>query len=86
MNKWLRRGLMAAGVLVALVGSAIVAGDELAQGRMNRRLELSPYPVAMKDDAAGIERGRYLYQSRGCVHCHGAAGAGNVFVDDGEGL
>jgi len=86
MNKWLRRGLMAAGVLVALVGSAIVAGDELAQGRMNRRLELSPYPVAMKDDAAGIERGRYLYQSRGCVHCHGAAGAGKVFVDDGEGL
>ena len=63
-----------------------MAGDELAQGKMNRRIDLPPYPVAMKDDAASIERGRYLYQSRGCVHCHGAAGAGNVFVDDGKGL
>ena len=86
MTKWLRRGLMAAGLLVALAGGTIVAGDELAQGRMNRRVELPPYPVAMKDDAASIERGQYLYQSRGCVHCHGAAGTGNVFIDDGNGL
>jgi len=86
MTKWLRRGLTAAGLLVALAGGTSVAGDELAQGRMNRRVELPPYPVAMKDDAASIERGQYLYQSRGCVHCHGAAGTGNVFIDDGNGL
>jgi cytochrome c553 len=86
MNKWLRRGLVTAGLLVALAGGAIVAGDELAQGRVNRRLDLPAYPVAMKDDAASLERGRYLYQSRGCVHCHGAAGTGQVFVDDGKGL
>jgi cytochrome c553 len=86
MNKWLRRGLVTAGLIVALAGGAIVAGDEMAEGRMNRRLELPPYPVAMKDDAASLERGRYLYQSRGCVHCHGAAGTGQVFVDDGKGL
>jgi cytochrome c553 len=86
MNKWLRRGLVAAGVLVALMGGAVVTGDELAEGKMNRRIDLPPYPVALKDDAASIERGRYLYQSRGCVHCHGAAGTGQVFVDDGKGL
>ena len=34
-------------------------------------------------DAAALERGRYLYASRGCVDCHGAAGTGRTFVDDG---
>jgi cytochrome c553 len=86
MNKWLRRGLVTAGVLVAVAGGAVVAGDELAHGRMNRRVDVTPHAVAMKDDAASVERGRYLFESRGCVHCHGASGAGRVFIDDGNGL
>lgn len=35
--------------------------------------------------AARGAQGHYLFESRGCVLCHGANGAGRVFVDDGKG-
>jgi mono/diheme cytochrome c family protein len=38
--------------------------------------------VAYRSDAAAIERGKYLYSSRGCVDCHGANGAGRTFVEE----
>ena len=41
-------------------------------------------PVAIPNDAAAIERGRYLYTSRGCVDCHAANGAGRAFIDSGD--
>jgi mono/diheme cytochrome c family protein len=37
-------------------------------------------PVALRSDAAAVERGGYLYRSRGCADCHGADGAGRSFV------
>jgi cytochrome c553 len=40
----------------------------------------------MRSDGAALERGSYLYASRGCVDCHGANGAGRLFLDDGNGL
>jgi mono/diheme cytochrome c family protein len=86
MNKWLGRGLVAVGVLVALAGTALIAGDELADGKRNRRIDLAPYPLALKSDAASIERGRYLFASRGCADCHGATAAGRKFLDDGDGF
>ncbi len=36
----------------------------------------------MPEGEAALARGRYLYASRGCADCHGADGAGHVFVDD----
>jgi cytochrome c553 len=39
--------------------------------------------VALSTDPAVIDRGAYLYKSRGCAECHGADGAGKVVVDDG---
>ena len=35
-------------------------------------------------DATSLERGRYLFATRGCADCHGANGGGHVFVDDGK--
>ena len=86
MNKWLARGATAAGLLAALLGAAVIAGDEMADSRMNRHVELAPYPLAVKTDAASIERGRYLYGSRGCADCHGADATGRKFLDDGNGF
>ena len=40
-------------------------------------------PVALRSDAASVERGGYLFRSRGCGDCHGMDGAGAVVVDDG---
>jgi len=86
MNKWLARGLGAAGLIVVLAGAAVVGGDEMADHKMNRHVALAPYPLALKHDAASVERGRYLYESRGCADCHGAAASGRTFLDDGKGF
>jgi len=89
MNRWTRRGLWATTsllTLLSLAAAAVVAGLQMAERRMNRQIELLPSPVALTDDGAAVERGRYLFASRGCVDCHGNDGAGRTFVDDGQGL
>ena len=86
MSPWIRRGALAVTTIAALAGAAVLAGEQLARRKENRRIELSVAAVAVPGDAPALERGRYLYASRGCADCHGANGAGRVFVDDGKGL
>jgi len=86
MKTWLKRIGVALLVLVALAAAALFAGDHLARQKMQRRVDVAVQPVAYKDDAAAIERGRYLFSSRGCVDCHGAKGNGHMFLDDGKGM
>ena len=73
-------------VLVALAAAALFAGDQLARQKMQRKVDVPVKGVPFRDDAAAIERGRYLFASRGCVDCHGAQGGGAVFLDDGKGM
>jgi mono/diheme cytochrome c family protein len=86
MNRWIRRGLWTAGALVALAAATVATGSVLADRRMNRRVDVPVVALPVNGDAAAVERGRYLYLSRGCADCHGADGAGRTFVDDGKGL
>jgi mono/diheme cytochrome c family protein len=85
-RRWLKRGAFALLVLVALAAAALFAGDRLARHKMQRKVEVQVTAVPLRDDAASLERGRYLFASRGCVDCHGANGGGAMFVDDGKGL
>ena len=85
MTRWIRRGLIAAAALAVVAAGTVLAGTQLAERRMNRLIDVQPRPVALRSDAAAIERGRYLYGSRGCADCHGADGAGRSFVQ-AEGL
>jgi mono/diheme cytochrome c family protein len=80
MKRWIRRGLLAATGVVVLAGGTVLAGTQLAERRMNRLIDVQPAPVALRSDAAAVERGRYLYASRGCADCHGADGGGRSFV------
>lgn len=84
MNPWIRRGLAATTVLAMLAGTAVIAGLQLADERMNRRLVIAPHELPLPTDVQHLERGRYLYTTRGCADCHGADGGGRVFVDDGS--
>jgi len=87
MNKrWIRA--LGAGLvgLAALAAGVAGVGLFLAQQKMRRHADVPVQPVAMRSDGAALERGRYLYASRGCVDCHGANGAGRLFLDDGNGL
>jgi cytochrome c553 len=85
-TRWLKRGGIAIAVLAAFGAAALFAGDQLARHKMQRKVELAVKAVPFRDDAAALERGRYLFASRGCVDCHGAKGNGATFVDDGKGL
>ena len=86
MGKWIKRGALALGVLLVLAAAGVFGGLQLAERRMARQVSVDVRPVAYGADAAALERGKYLYASRGCVDCHGASGAGKVFVDNGSDL
>jgi mono/diheme cytochrome c family protein len=86
MKPWIRRSAVGAVSLVVLVAVAVVVAAQLAEQKMHRRVDVAVAPLTLPTDAQAIERGRYLYASRGCGECHGANGGGRVFVDDGKGM
>jgi mono/diheme cytochrome c family protein len=86
MRTWIRRGLAALLVLALGVAAAVAVGLQLAQRKGQRHIAVNVQPVAVPTDAVALERGRYLYTSRGCAECHGAAGGGRRFVDGGDSL
>jgi len=86
MKTWIRRGLYTLATLLAAAAAAVVTGRQLAEHKMNRRIDIAPSALALRSDAAAVARGHYLFASRGCADCHGRNGAGRTFVDDGHGL
>lgn len=85
-KKWIIRIALALCGLGLLAAGTLLAGVQLAEHKMTRQLQVDVKGVALRSDAASIERGRYLYASRGCVDCHGSHGGGQLFLDDGRGL
>jgi mono/diheme cytochrome c family protein len=83
MSKWLRRGAVTLTVLVAGASAAFLTLGEMGAQKMQRRIDVAVAPLAVHAEGASVERGRYLFASRGCGDCHGADGAGNVVVDGG---
>ena len=73
-------------VLVVLGLIAAGAAHLLAQRKLNRSIDVQVAPVAFMNDAASLARGKYLFQSRGCSECHGANGAGKLFIDEPNGM
>jgi len=73
-------------VLALGLGALVVTGLILGERRAARHIDIPVVPVSLRDDAAAVERGRYLFNSRGCADCHGANGGGATLVDDGNGL
>jgi mono/diheme cytochrome c family protein len=80
-KRWVLWTLFVLGGLAAVLASAVAAGVMLADHRMARRVDVIVQPLALPADAAALERGRYLYRTRGCTDCHGADGAGRTLVD-----
>jgi mono/diheme cytochrome c family protein len=83
MKKVLKWLLIAIGAL-ALIGAAVaVTGHVQSDRKMNRRVDVAVAAVAVPVDGAAIERGSYLFNSRGCAECHGANGGGHLVIDGG---
>jgi mono/diheme cytochrome c family protein len=85
-KRWIKRGAVIAGLLVLAAGAGLLIAAQIGERKMNRRIEVQVTAAGARTDASSIERGRYLYRSRGCMDCHGEDGAGKVVIDDGNGL
>jgi mono/diheme cytochrome c family protein len=85
MNKFVKWTAIAVGVLVVGAGALVATATILADRKQNRVVKLEGIkPVPFVSDAAAIERGKYLFASRGCGGCHAPSGAGAVFIDEGN--
>ncbi len=85
MKRWIKWSAASLGLAALLVVGAAVVGTQLAERKRMRQINVTVQPVAYTSDAQALERGKYLFQSRGCVECHGANGGGRDFVNDGKG-
>jgi mono/diheme cytochrome c family protein len=86
MNKWMKRAGFGAVGLVALVAATVVVAAKLGDRKAQRHVEVKLQSLPLRSDAASIERGRYLFLSRGCTECHGVDGGGKDVVNDGKGF
>ena len=86
MKRWIKWTGAVAGAVVVVAAGAVAVGWQLAGSRMARQVAVAVQPVAYVSDPQSLARGKYLFESRGCVDCHGLNGGGRVFVDDGKGL
>ena len=70
-------------VLLVVVGIGLaVAANLLFDRKRDRVIKLEVKGVTVGSDEATLARGKYLFASRGCGDCHGADGAGRVFIDE----
>jgi mono/diheme cytochrome c family protein len=83
MNKWVKRTSIALGALVLCGVGAAVLGKSMGERKMMRTVAVQVAELGVAPDAARIEHGRYLFNTRGCAECHGANGAGSTVVKDG---
>lgn len=86
MKLWLRRAGIGLLILVAVLAVAVTLLVANGHRKAERRVEIRVEAVPERSDAAAVERGAYLFRSRGCTDCHGKDGGGRTFVDDGKGL
>ncbi|GAA7770052.1 MULTISPECIES: c-type cytochrome [Cupriavidus] len=68
--------------VVIAVGSTYWWGGR----KLVRKIDVAVQPVAFPTDAGAVDHGKYLYESRGCMDCHGANGAGKQVFDEANGL
>lgn len=86
MKRWIKWTAGVAGAVVLLLAGTAVVGSQMAERKSRRQVKVSVQPVAIPATAQALERGAYLYNSRGCADCHGANGAGREFMNDGKGM
>jgi mono/diheme cytochrome c family protein len=86
MHAWVKRLGLGLGLLVVLGVAILMFASMLGERKRERAVDVTVQGMAWATDAAGIERGHYLYRSRGCAECHGADGGGREFINDGKGM
>ena len=69
------------GMLAAVVAIGLVVIHFKSQARLTRIYELAEETVVIPTDAASLERGKHIFQFRGCEACHSGGGSLDVAQD-----
>ncbi len=86
MNRALKIGAVAVLLIVALAGGALAFAVWLGERKLERQVFVRVVPVPFASGAPALKQGRYLFETRGCVSCHGPDGSGRVMVDEPNGM
>ena len=73
---------MIVAVLVVVGLGLVLAANLLFERKRERVVNVDVKPVTVVADAAALDRGKYLFMSRGCGDCHAANGVGRAFIDE----
>jgi mono/diheme cytochrome c family protein len=84
MKTWIKRALLGVATLAVVAVVAVFALATLGDRKLDRQIDVAIVGVPLASDAASVERGGYLFRSRGCGDCHGMDGGGTVVVEDGS--
>ena len=68
-RQWLKAAAWVLAAVVGVAAAAVFAGLQLAQQKMQRKVEVTVQPVAARTDAQALERGKYLYAVRPSRSC-----------------
>jgi cytochrome c553 len=79
-GRWLRRISKVVGALLAALLVLAVAVFALSERRIRQRFEVAGEALEIPTGADVVRRGERLARSRGCMDCHAANGAGQVFL------
>jgi cytochrome c553 len=78
MKRILKWTAMTVVSIVAVLLIVIYAGSEY---RLRQKFEIAAAPIAVPTDSASLERGRHVFETRGCEGCHAEGLKGSVFFD-----
>lgn len=70
------------GAVVLLVVVAAASVYTLSARKLGRSYAVNVAPVAVPSDAAAVQRGRHIAETRGCIDCHGKDFGGAKVIDD----
>jgi mono/diheme cytochrome c family protein len=82
MKPWIKWTVGGVATIIVLAAATAVIGLQLGERKKARKVDVSVVPVAYLSDTQALQRGKYLFDSRGCAECHGADGSGREFANN----
>ena len=82
MKKFFKWVGIVLGGFVGLIVIALVVIYVVSQSRLTHVYQIAEEPISIPTDTASIEKGRHIFQFRGCEACHGENLEGTVYLDD----
>jgi cytochrome c553 len=82
MRRVVKWSAMVLAIVLLGVGALFAVSWAVTGKAMSRTYAVKDPPLRVDASADALQRGRHLFDTRGCGDCHGPHGAGRVLLDD----